>query len=124
MKTQPTRRLDPRWTRGDLAGVLALMFAAGAALAGAALAPRLALGETLPVFPQNVAGERVNPNTACEASLQRLPGIGPARAAEIVRYRQAHGPAAFTRMGDLEKVKGIGPGTAAKIREYLDLPND
>lgn len=124
MKTPPTKRLDPRWTRGDLAGVLALMLAAGAALACKAAAPRLALGDSVPVFSQNVANDRVNPNTASEASLRRLPGLGATRAADIVRYRQANGPTAFGRPADLERIKGIGPGTAAKIREYLDLPND
>ncbi len=51
----------------------------------------------------------VNINTADEALLQTLPGIGPKLAGEIVAYREAHGP--FRYLYELTDVKGIGGKT-------------
>lgn len=59
----------------------------------------------------------VNLNTASEAELERLPGIGPAKAAAIVAYRQKHGP--FRRVEDLRRVKGFGRKTLLRLRPYL-----
>jgi comEA protein len=56
-------------------------------------------------------------NTAVEADLVRLPGIGPVMAKRIVEYRQTHGP--FKRLEDLRRVKGIGAKTYAKLAPLL-----
>ncbi len=56
-------------------------------------------------------------NTAVEADLVRLPGIGPVMAKRIVAYRQEHGR--FKRLEDLRKVKGIGAKTYAKLVPLL-----
>jgi len=74
--------------------------------------------------PEVVLRSTINPNTAPAASLARLPGIGPTRAAAIVDYRQSfsadEGAAgAFKDCADLQKVKGIGPKTAGGIRQFL-----
>ncbi len=53
-------------------------------------------------------------NTADAAALERLPGIGPVKAAAIVEYREAHGP--FRNVEDLAAVRGIGPATVARLR--------
>lgn len=53
-------------------------------------------------------GETIDVNRADAVQLQRLPGVGPARAAAIVRERDASGP--FASAVDLERVAGIGPG--------------
>ncbi|MBR2716801.1 MAG: helix-hairpin-helix domain-containing protein [Oscillospiraceae bacterium] len=50
--------------------------------------------------------EALNINTADEALLQTLPGIGPKLAQEIVAYREEHGP--FQNLYELMDVKGIG----------------
>jgi len=63
------------------------------------------------------AGERVDPNTANEIDLDRLPGIGPSTAAAIVAERSRAGP--FNGADDLTRVVGIGASTIAKIRRYL-----
>jgi len=52
-------------------------------------------------------GERIDPNRADPVQLQRLPGVGPARAAVIVREREEGGP--FVGPSDLTRVPGIGP---------------
>ena len=67
---------------------------------------------------------RINPNDAPISSLVRLPGIGAAKAAAIVAYRDSHRSAqaegrAFSDCDDLQKVKGIGPKTAANICAWL-----
>lgn len=102
--------------------MLVLAVIAAGALCVKAAPARLSAEGALPVLPHKIAHPRVNPNTASEASLLRLPGLGPTRVAEILRYRQAAGGAPFQRASDLDKVHGIGSGTVAKISEYLDLP--
>lgn len=62
-------------------------------------------------------GELIDPNTAGEEDLDRLPGIGPALAARIVAERERGGP--FHSLADLERVPGIGPATRARLEPYL-----
>ena len=64
--------------------------------------------------------ERIDPNTAGEEDLDRLPGVGPAVAGRIVQMRQERGP--FTEPGDLLSVPGVGPATLARITPYLEWP--
>lgn len=47
----------------------------------------------------------IDVNLADEETLQLLPGIGPAKAAAILTYREEHGP--FSSLSDLEEVDGI-----------------
>ena len=61
-------------------------------------------------------GEVININTADVYELQRLPGIGEARAQDIVAYREEHGP--FQSVDELDNVKGIGEGILAGLRDY------
>jgi competence protein ComEA len=53
-------------------------------------------------------------NLASAQELDRLPGIGPAKAQAIVAYRQKHGP--FRSGLDLAGVPGIGPSLAARLQ--------
>jgi competence ComEA-like helix-hairpin-helix protein len=67
---------------------------------------------------------RINPNDAPISSLVRLPGIGAAKAAAMVAYRDGYRPAqgegrAFSDCDDLQNVKGIGPKTAENVCEWL-----
>jgi competence protein ComEA len=59
----------------------------------------------------------VNINTASEAELDRLPGVGPATARKIVEYRAQSGP--FSTPDDLLNVKGIGPKKLARMRDSV-----
>jgi competence protein ComEA len=61
----------------------------------------------------------VNVNTASEAELQTLAGIGPAKAKAIIDYRDKNG--AFKSVDDLTKVPGIGAGVLSKIRNDVTL---
>ena len=61
----------------------------------------------------------VNLNTATEAQLDTLPGIGPATAKAIVEYRTQNGP--FKSVDDLKNVKGIGQKKLDKLKPELTL---
>ena len=70
------------------------------------------------LFPSE-APERININTADAEALDKLPGIGPAKAAAILEYRKAHG---FFRVPeDLMKVPGIKDGTYGKLKDRVTV---
>ncbi len=64
------------------------------------------------------AGERIDPNTAGEEDLDRLPGVGPAMAGRILEMRRDRGP--FAGPQDLLLVRGVGPATLARMTPYLE----
>ena len=59
----------------------------------------------------------VSLSTATAAQLETLPRIGPALAARIIAYRDAHG--GFRSVDDLGQVGGIGPQTLAGLRDMV-----
>jgi competence protein ComEA len=65
-------------------------------------------------------GGRVSLNTATEAQLEQLPGIGPALAQAILAERAAHGP--FRSAADLARVHGIGAGTVRRLEGRIVVP--
>ena len=66
-----------------------------------------------------LANAAVNINSATQAQLETLKGVGPAKAKEIIEYRKKNGP--FKTVDDLEKVKGIGPGILKKIHDDITV---
>lgn len=64
-------------------------------------------------------GERIDPNAAGEEDLDRLPGVGPATAARIVKEREDGGP--FAGVDDLRRVRGIGSATVERMRPFLQV---
>lgn len=62
-------------------------------------------------------GETIDPNVAADEELDRLPGVGPARALQIVREREENGP--FASIDDLARVRGIGPGSVERLRPFV-----
>ncbi len=65
-------------------------------------------------------GERIDPNTASEEELDRLPGVGASLARRIVAAREEGGP--FRSLEDLARVRGIGPSTLERLAPHLELP--
>jgi competence protein ComEA len=61
----------------------------------------------------------VNINTASQAELEELPGIGPVTAQSILRFRAENGT--FTAVDELLEVSGIGDATLAKLAPYVTL---
>ncbi|HEU4512704.1 MAG TPA: ComEA family DNA-binding protein [Nocardioidaceae bacterium] len=81
----------------------------GGVAASAASAPGAAAG----------AGPLVNINTAGQAELEELPGVGPVTAAAILQWRTDHGP--FTSVDELMEVSGIGEATLAEMAPFVTL---
>jgi competence protein ComEA len=64
-------------------------------------------------------GASVNINTADEATLETLNGVGPVLAASIIQYRTEHGP--FASVDQLDEVSGIGPATLEDLRSQVTV---
>ncbi|MGE5026894.1 MAG: ComEA family DNA-binding protein [Betaproteobacteria bacterium] len=62
---------------------------------------------------------QINLNTATQAELDTLKGVGPVKAKAIVDYRTKNGP--FKSVDDLEKVPGFGKITVDKLRGDLTV---
>ena len=66
----------------------------------------------------STAADVVNLNSADADTLAAtMVGIGPAKAAAIVAYREQHGP--FKTVDDLLLVQGIGESTLSKNRDRV-----
>jgi hypothetical protein len=61
-------------------------------------------------------GLPLDPNTAEPRTLESLPGIGPARAAAIVRERERR---PYASVAELRRVPGIGPVLLGRITPHL-----
>ena len=59
----------------------------------------------------------VNINTADAAELMTLRGIGEAKAADIIAYREEHGP--FSTIEEIMKVSGIKDAAFSKIKDDI-----
>ena len=67
----------------------------------------------------SVQGGKININTATQAQLETLPGIGPVRAASIIKYREEKG--GFTRIDELLNISGIGEKTLSTLRDLVTI---
>jgi competence protein ComEA len=61
----------------------------------------------------------VNLNTATQAQIETLPGIGAKAAERIIEYRQKNG--GFKKIEELMNVKGIGEKSFLKLKPYLTV---
>jgi len=100
---------DPPLLPPDSAGVLDTLLAETAG----AVADARRRAEPL------ATGERIDPNRAPAAELDRLPGVGPTVAGAIVEEREEGG--GFASMEDIQRVRGIGPALARRMAPHLDL---
>ncbi len=73
---------------------------------------------TLLVMSFNVLAA-VNLNTATQAELESLQGVGPVKAQAILDYRKKNG--GFKSVDELEKVDGIGAGTLENVRKSVTI---
>jgi len=86
-------------------------------LAAALLLPGRHGGLPLPALPKEPPKAPVNVNTATVEQLQTLPGVGPATARDIVRYREKSGP--FRRVEELLIIRGMSKKKLARIKLYV-----
>lgn len=73
--------------------------------------------ETVPT--PAAGGPILSLNSASEAELDTLPGVGPVTARAIIEYRTQMG--GFQSVDELVNVKGIGDKKLAKMKPYLRL---
>jgi competence protein ComEA len=67
----------------------------------------------------NFAFAAIDINTATQAELDKLPGIGPVKAKAIVEDRAKNGP--FKSIDDLKRVKGIGGKTFDELKGQISV---
>ncbi len=60
---------------------------------------------------------KININTATQAQLMKLPGIGEVKAAAVIRYRNEHG--GFQTVEQLLQVNGIGTAIYSQISDFV-----
>jgi competence protein ComEA len=94
----------------------AIPVAAAAQDAAPAAKPRAAAKSAKPA-PGSTA--IVNINTATQAQLESLPGLGAKAAERILEYRQKNGQ--FKKVEDLMNVKGIGEKSFLKLKPRLTV---
>jgi competence ComEA-like helix-hairpin-helix protein len=67
------------------------------------------------IHPKQRTG-RVNLNTATQAELERLPGVGPSLARRIIAARQKK---PFTSLADFDQLSGVGPKLLEKLKAQI-----
>jgi len=67
----------------------------------------------------NVQKTKVNLNTATKEELMTLRGVGEAKAADILKYRESHG--GFQKIEDIMKISGIKDAAFQKIKDDITI---
>ena len=67
----------------------------------------------------SIKSDKININTATAEELDKLPGVGPAKAEDIISYRESNGR--FKTIEELKNVKGIGESSFEKIKEKITI---
>jgi competence protein ComEC len=62
---------------------------------------------------------KLNINTATQAELESLPGIGPTLARRIIEYRENHG--GFRSSAEIMQVSGIGTGKSEQLKDLITV---
>lgn len=82
-------------------------------------------GESPALSDEFTAGEEgaatgpLDLNTATQAQLEELPGVGPSTAKAIIDYREKNGR--FRAVEELLDVRGIGPAKFSEIEELVKV---
>lgn len=81
--------------------------------------PPLIASETT-ANPQATEEGKIHLNSATQAEVETLNGIGPKKAEAILMYREENGP--FHSVEQLTEVTGIGDKTVENIRDQIVVP--
>jgi competence protein ComEA len=107
----------PRAGEGDVPQALEADGGGAAGAAGSAGAGAGAGAGSGPGASGAAASDVVDLNTADQAALETLPGIGPGLAQRILAWRDEHGR--FSAVEDLLDVSGIGDGRFAELQDRV-----
>ena len=80
------------------------------------------VGRAYPAAQQSstqTAAPALNLNTATQADLEKLPGVGPAMAKQILDYRQKNN--GFKKIEELMNIKGIGEKSFLKLKPLVTV---
>lgn len=80
---------------------------------------KLLIGLVLSLVTTISAYAAVNLNTATQAELEAVKGIGPSKAKAILEYREKSG--GFKSVDELAKVKGFGKASVAKVKDQFEV---
>jgi competence protein ComEA len=72
--------------------------------------------------PAAVPAAPINLNTATQAQLESLPGVGAKAAQRILEYRQKNG--SFKKIEDLMNVKGIGEKSFLRLKPLITVAGE
>lgn len=64
-------------------------------------------------------GDLININTASAEELDKLPNIGPARAVDIIAYREENN--GFDSIEELKNISGIGDKTFEEMKDLVTI---
>lgn len=82
--------------------------------------PTASEAETMQTMTEYAASDGlVNINTASMQELMTLPGIGEAKAADIIQYREEYGE--FQTINDIMKISGIKDALFQKIKDRITV---
>ena len=79
----------------------------------------LAFSHAQPPQSSAQAAPALNLNTATQADLEKLPGVGPATAKQILDYRQKNN--GFKKVEELMNIKGIGEKSFLKLKPLVTV---
>jgi comEA protein len=109
-----------------LTAVIVTLLSAGLVYAQGQMGTPMEKGRTgTPMEPGKGTGKAmgtaglIDINTADQAQLEGLKGIGPKKAQDIISYRQKNGP--FKSVDELKNVPGIGDKTLAALKPMLTV---
>lgn len=101
--------------QGMMSGAAAQDTAGGGDAAGG----RMPDGRCYPAQDTAADDGKVNLNTASREQLMTLSGIGEAKAAAIIAYREEHG--GFRKIEELMEVEGIKEGVFNKVKDQIRI---
>ena len=68
---------------------------------------------------EKTQSDKININTAPAEELDKLPNIGPARAADIIAYREENG--SFETIEEIKNIKGIGDKSFEDLKDLITV---
>jgi competence protein ComEA len=75
------------------------------------------LFQSLQAGSSTIPSQQIELNTATQAELMLLPGVGEQMAKRIIKVREEKG--GFQKIEDLRKVPGLGPVTLERLRSWV-----